>query len=268
VPLLLGGAAEGYIEAIIPHGRELGHDELELVQIMANQAAVALQNARLYDRIEQQAITDGLTGLYNHRHFYKRLEEELATAKRYGVPLSLLMLDLDDFKRFNDTFGHPAGDRVLCEVADILRHQVRSLVDLPARYGGEEFAVILPNTPVHGAEAAANRLRRHLVAVCDAANSAGQGGDGGGRGGGPAARGGVAPPSEDAADAVGERIRKSIAAARFEGRGGQRHAHMTVSIGIASSPDHCRDVEGLVDCADKALYLAKRMGKNRVETYC
>ena len=147
MPLVLRGAAEGYIEAVIPPGRELGRDELELVQIVANQAAVALENARLYDRIEQQAITDGLTGLYNHRHFYKRLEEEVATAKRYGVPLSLLMLDLDDFKRFNDTFGHPAGDRVLCEVADILRHQVRNLVDLPARYGGEEFAVILPNTP-------------------------------------------------------------------------------------------------------------------------
>jgi diguanylate cyclase (GGDEF)-like protein len=66
---------------------------------------------------------------------------------------------------------------------------------------------------------------------------------------------------------VGERIRKTIATARFEGRGGERQAHMTVSIGIASFPDHCRDAEGLVDCADKALYLAKRMGKNRVETY-
>ncbi len=268
VPLVLRGAAEGYVEAAIPPGRELGNDELELVQIVANQAAVALENARLYDRIEQQAITDGLTRLYNHRHFYKRLEEEVATAKRYDVPLSLLMLDLDDFKRFNDTFGHPAGDRVLCEVADILRHQVRNLVDLPARYGGEEFAVILPNTPMSGAQAAAKRLRQHLVEACDAAAAAVEGGDGrGGDGGGPAAHGGVAPPSEDTADAVGERIRKSIATARFEGRGGQRHAHMTVSIGIASFPDHCRDAEGLVDCADKALYLAKRMGKNRVETY-
>jgi len=267
VPLVVRGVAEGYIEAVLPPGRECGRDELELVQIVANQAAVALENARLYDRIEQQAITDGLTGLYNHRHFYTRLEEEVATAKRYSVPLSLLMLDLDDFKRFNDAFGHQAGDRVLCEVADILRHQVRSLVDLPARYGGEEFAVILPNTPMSGAEAAAKRLCRHLVEVCDAAGAAGESGDGGGNGGGPAARGAVAPPSEDAADAVGERIRKSIATTRFEGRSGERHAHMTVSIGIASFPDHCRDAEGLVDCADKALYLAKRMGKNRVETY-
>jgi diguanylate cyclase (GGDEF)-like protein len=268
VPLVVRDTAEGYIEAVTSPGRRHDGDELELVQIVANQAAVALENARLYDRIEQQAITDGLTGLYNHRYFYQRLEEEVATSARYGAPLSLLMLDLDDFKRFNDTFGHPAGDQVLREVADLLRRQIRSLVDLPARYGGEEFAVILPNTPVSGAQAAANRLWRHLEAVCDAAAAAGAAGeDGNGDGGGPATSRGVAPLSAECADAVGERIRCNIAMTDFEGRPGERDVHMTVSIGIASFPDHCGDAQGLVNCADKALYLAKSMGKNRVETF-
>jgi diguanylate cyclase (GGDEF)-like protein len=268
VPLVVRDTVEGYIEAVAPPGRRYDGDELELVQIVANQAAVALENARLYDRIEQQAITDGLTGLFNHRYFYKRLEEEVATSARYGAPLSLLMLDLDDFKQFNDNFGHPAGDQVLREVADILRHQVRNLVDLPARYGGEEFAVILPNTPVSGAQAAANRLWRQLEVVCDAAAVAGDGGEAGESDAGePATHRGVAPRSEEAADAVGERIRKNIAMAGFEGRAGQRQVHMTVSIGIASFPEHGHDAQGLVNCADKALYLAKRMGKNRVETF-
>ncbi|HJW75100.1 MAG TPA: sensor domain-containing diguanylate cyclase, partial [Thermoleophilia bacterium] len=268
VPLVLRGTAEGYIEAVTPARRQHDEDELELVQIVANQAAVALENARLYDRIEREAVTDGLTGLYNHRYFFKRLEEEVATSQRYGAPLSLLMLDLDDFKEFNDTYGHPTGDRVLREVADILRNQLRNLVDLPARYGGEEFAVILPNTPLSGAEAAARRLWQYLEDVCGAASPAGEpASDEDGNGSAPAATGRVAPPAEEAADAVGERIRRNIAAASFEGSAGQRYVHMTVSIGIAGFPEHARDARELVNCADKALYLAKRLGKNRVEIF-
>jgi diguanylate cyclase (GGDEF)-like protein len=264
VPLVVEGSAEGYIEVVAPGRRAYEHDELELLQIVASQAAVAFENARLYDRIEQQAITDGLTGLYNHRYFYKRLGEEVATSERYGAPLSLLMLDLDDFKRFNDTYGHLAGDLVLREIADILRHQVRNLIDLPARYGGEEFAVILPNTPLSGAQAAADRLRQRLTVVRDAD---GEAVTVGGDGDLPAGGGGVAPAAEDSADTVGERIRRNIATRRFEGKAGRRHVHLTVSIGIASYPEHCDDAESLVNCADKALYLAKRMGKNRVETF-
>ena len=97
----------------IAGARCFAEDEVELVQILANQAAVALQNGRLYETLKLQAITDGLTGLHNHRYFYERLEEEVAKSKRYGAPLSLLMLDLDDFKSFNDAYGHPAGDQAV-----------------------------------------------------------------------------------------------------------------------------------------------------------
>ena len=147
VPLRTKSRRDGELVVTSPLARPFDRDETDLVRIIANQVAAAIENARLYDRLEEQAITDGLTGLYNHRFFYDRLNAEVARARRYGLQLSLLMLDLDDFKRFNDTFGHQAGDRVLAEVGRILREQLRADVDIPCRYGGEEFAVILPHTP-------------------------------------------------------------------------------------------------------------------------
>ena len=96
--------------------RRFSSAEHEALQVLANQAAAALENERLYRRAEQQAIRDGLTGLYNHRHFQERLRQECDRARRYGTPLSLLMLDLDDFKSFNDQFGHQIGDEVLREI--------------------------------------------------------------------------------------------------------------------------------------------------------
>ncbi len=113
VPLRTKSRFHGELVVTSTDARPFDRDEMELVQIIANQLAVAVENARLYDRLEEQAITDGLTGLFNHRFFYDRLDAEVARARRYGLQLSLLMLDLDDFKRFNDTFGHQAGDRVL-----------------------------------------------------------------------------------------------------------------------------------------------------------
>ena len=119
---------------------------------------MAIQNARLYGDVEHLAITDGLTGLYNHRYFYDRLAQDVARAKRYDLPLSLLMIDIDDFKSFNDAHGHRAGDGLLRELGHVLRAQTRQQIDLVARYGGEEFAVILPSTGVAGATRAGERL--------------------------------------------------------------------------------------------------------------
>jgi diguanylate cyclase (GGDEF)-like protein len=240
VPLLIRDRVEGYIEAVDAGARCFAEDEVELVQILANQAAVALQNGRLYETLKLQAITDGLTGLYNHRYFYERLEEEVAKSKRYGAPLSLLMLDLDDFKSFNDAYGHPAGDQVLRQIADILHRQLRRQIDVVARYGGEEFAVILPSTPLAGAQAVGDRLQRQ-VSVC-------------------------VEDEDGAAELVGERIRAHVAKALF-GDDGEREVSVTVSIGVATFPDNASDAEGLVRAADKALYLAKRLGKNRVEIF-
>ena len=244
VPLMVKDEPQGYIDAGADRDGAFPEGEVELVQIIANQAAVSIENARLYRTIEEQAITDGLTDLYNYRHFYRRLEEEVAKSRRYETPLSLLMLDLDDFKRFNDRYGHPLGDRVLREVAEILRRQLRDKVDLPARYGGEEFAVLLPNTPMQGAQTVGDRLQKELAALGEDL---------------------LVEPG--GAHGVGERIRRSVEDARFEGDAGGPRVRVTVSVGIACMPDHARDGERLVGCADKALYLAKRMGKNRVETY-
>jgi diguanylate cyclase (GGDEF)-like protein len=111
----------------------------------------------VFEKTLLSAITDGLTGLYNHRYFQDRLEEELERSQRYGQPVALLMIDLDDFKRYNDANGHIAGDVLLADVAKMLRRTVRK-VDVVARYGGEEFAVILPATRKKGALIIANRL--------------------------------------------------------------------------------------------------------------
>lgn len=112
-------------------------------------------------RLAQLAVTDGLTSLYNHRHFHERLALETERSQRSGLPLSLLMLDVDHFKQFNDTFGHPAGDEVLRQLARVLA-DTRRANDVVARYGGEEFAVILVDTPKFTAAKVAERVRERI----------------------------------------------------------------------------------------------------------
>jgi GAF domain-containing protein len=149
VPLVFNGQPVGVLVLVEKTlERHWTEDEVALATALAEQAAVAIEHARLYKRVQDQAVTDGLTGLYNHRHFYERLEHEIARARRYGTPVSLLMIDLDDFKAFNDRNGHLAGDAVLRALAAVLTSELRQHLDLAARYGGEEFAVILPNTPL------------------------------------------------------------------------------------------------------------------------
>ena len=119
------------------------------------------EQKRLEEELRRQSVTDGLTGLYNRRYLDETLAREYARAKRYGTPLSVLMLDVDHFKRFNDAHGHEMGDRVLRAVARTTRGALRNH-DVACRYGGEEFAAILPNTPLQGAFAVAERLRRDV----------------------------------------------------------------------------------------------------------
>ena len=128
-------------------------------QLEAQKTALEEANTQLL----ALATTDGLTGLRNHREFHAQMEHERERAARDGTALSLVLLDVDHFKQYNDTFGHPAGDEVLKALAGLLRGQART-VDLAARYGGEEFAVLLPRTDADGANAAAERLR---VAVAE-----------------------------------------------------------------------------------------------------
>jgi diguanylate cyclase (GGDEF)-like protein len=126
---------------------------------MANQVALALKNATEHKRVQELAITDELTGLYNRRAFHKALDKELRRSKRYKKPLSLIMLDIDGFKAINDKFGHQAGDGVLRSLALNLQRAIRE-IDFLARYGGDEFAVILPETEAKQAAVLAERLKK------------------------------------------------------------------------------------------------------------
>lgn len=137
---------------------------LNLCQLVANISANALENAILFESVqktniylEELAITDGLTSLYNHHHFYNRLDKEFSRAVRYSESLSCILLDIDDFKKINDTYGHRSGDKVLEQMGLLIKNLARES-DIPSRYGGEEFAILLPQTGVKGALKMANRL--------------------------------------------------------------------------------------------------------------
>jgi diguanylate cyclase (GGDEF)-like protein len=132
-----------------------------LVQSFAGHVALALDNARLYREMRHSAHTDGLTGLYNRRYLYQELERELARSRRYGHPLSLVICDLDNFKMYNDQYGHLAGDDLLRELGEMMNSYIRKS-DTAFRYGGEEFAVILPHTDQGSALVLAERLREAI----------------------------------------------------------------------------------------------------------
>jgi diguanylate cyclase (GGDEF)-like protein len=150
--------------SIARRGREFTEQERDLFAYLAGQATLSIENVDLHETVQEQAITDELTGLFNVRQFHSRLDNEIERAERFGTPLSLVMLDIDKFKSVNDNHGHQQGDRVLVEVARVLRRLSRD-VDLPARYGGEEMAVVLPQTDLGGAELGAERMRAAIEAM-------------------------------------------------------------------------------------------------------
>lgn len=158
-PLLSKGEVIGMITLDRTEVNAFSEDEADIASVFANHVAIALENARLYEETRYQAVTDGLTGLYNSRYFYQMLEKELERSRRYGHRCSLIMLDLDDFKKYNDQYGHLAGDDLLRELADLICNEIRR-VDTAARYGGEEFVVIVPETNGDQAAALAERLRK------------------------------------------------------------------------------------------------------------
>jgi diguanylate cyclase (GGDEF)-like protein len=145
-----------------PESRKISRETIVPVVNLANEASLALEMVDLHEQMRKMSITDGLTGLFNHREFYQQLRRELERARRYRHTVSLLIIDVDDFKRFNDRFGHLAGDLALRKIADLLRHCARA-TDVVARYGGEEFAVILPESTASGALMLAERIKTEVA---------------------------------------------------------------------------------------------------------
>lgn len=201
----------------------------DFLERLAALVAVCLDSALATERLKLAGLTDGLTGVHNRRYFESRCLEEVQTARRSGLPLSCLLLDVDHFKRINDNYGHPAGDAVLRYVAKLIRAQLRGSdvvaraqprgSDVVARYGGEEFVVLLPGTPLPAALETAERIRRVIAAQT------------------------MPVP-------VPEPLR------------------ITVSIGAAAllpGDDPAALAADLVQRADQALYAAKQGGRNRVQ---
>ena len=132
-------------------------EDIALIELISQLVGASIGNVKLFERIQRQATMDGLTGLINHKRFYEILEKELWRSRRYGGHISLIMIDIDNLKTINDTYGHRAGDKVIRKISGKIRECVRQ-IDAAARYGGDEFAVILPNTTLDDAVVVAERM--------------------------------------------------------------------------------------------------------------
>jgi diguanylate cyclase (GGDEF)-like protein len=163
VPLTAGDQFVGALQVDQPRsGLAPRLEDVQALEIFANQAVTAIQSARAYETTRQMSVRDSLTEAFNHRYFQETLSRELARHERSGQPLALVMLDIDDFKRTNDRYGHPIGDLVLRGIVEELTKGVREM-DTVARYGGEEFAIIFPETTPAKAWVVADRLRNRVA---------------------------------------------------------------------------------------------------------
>lgn len=228
-PVIFTGELLGVLTVESKNENAFNEDDIRLLSILSLQVAVGMHNARMYAEIEKMAITDPLTGLYNYRYFYQRLGAELARSQRYHHPLTVIMIDLDDFKKINDHCGHLCGDRVLKEAALAIRKNIRRYdepmvlkggeLDIISRYGGEEFIIIQPDTPLAGGLVCAERLRKMLETEIGV-------------------RSGL-PCNENSPERV------------------------TGSFGVAAYRDG-DTMDSIIKRTDTAMYQAKEQGKNRV----
>ncbi|MBN1148166.1 MAG: diguanylate cyclase, partial [Anaerolineales bacterium] len=170
VPMYLRGKVVGMLSAQSYQVHGYTPEDQYLLEMLATYAAIALDNASLFRRIQQLAITDTLTGIFNRRHLFALGQREFLRAKRLSHSLSVIMLDIDHFKQVNDSYGHAAGDHVLHRLAQLLRSAIRE-IDIIGRYGGEEFTIILPETNLFTAQEIAERLREHVNETFQGADS-------------------------------------------------------------------------------------------------
>lgn len=145
--------------------REFNHREIAVLNLLATQATIAIEKMHLLEKVEYLAITDELTQLYNYRYFFNTLSNEVYRAARYGNPLSLIIMDIDNFKKFNDAYGHPQGNFILSLVSEIFKKNVRN-TDTVARYGGEEFVIVSPENDKQSAYILAERIRMDVEKFC------------------------------------------------------------------------------------------------------
>jgi len=190
-------------------------NDIKFFSEVAEQVAIAIEKAIIYEKTKEASMRDELTRLYNRRYFFEYLEKESLRADRYNKNFSILMLDIDHFKNFNDKNGHIKGDNVLKQMAQLIGNKLRCS-DVVARYGGEEFIILLPET------------------------------------------------QKKAAIIAAEKLRKAIEDFKYEGGENQPEGRLTVTIGVATWPDDAAFTSELIDIADKALYLGKKQGRNRV----
>ncbi len=158
VPLIRHKQFLGFltIDSYVPGAYQ--QEDALIAQTFADEAAIVIENARLYEKAQQMATSDGLTGIFNRRYFYEIAKKEFERSQRYNTPLSTIMIDIDHFKYINDTYGHAAGDRVLIQFVERMQAELRN-TDILSRYGGEEFAILLPETDSEEAFQVAERLR-------------------------------------------------------------------------------------------------------------
>ena len=165
LPLKFGERVVGVMNVANRHPHAFSESALRVLRLLGDQAAIAIENARLHNLVIEQARTDITTGLSNRRALDQRIEEEVQRASRYNRPFALIMMDLDNFKQVNDTFGHPVGDRVLRQIAELIGALVRE-TDFLARFGGDEFALVLAETDRAAGQQMVRRIHA-AVAACE-----------------------------------------------------------------------------------------------------
>ncbi|MBU0951446.1 MAG: sensor domain-containing diguanylate cyclase [Elusimicrobia bacterium] len=219
IPIVIKGRSVGviFVDNYISK-KKIDDDTIQALKVFANQSGIAIENAKIHETIESLATRDGLTNIYNHRYFQEALRKELEKSAKYNRPLSLIFIDIDNFKDYNDKNGHVEGDDLLKEITQLFRENIRD-VDILARYGGEEFVIVLPET---------SRADAYQIA---------------------------------------EKARKAVEGYTFKLAESQSQGRITVSMGVSAFPEDASSPETLIDIADKGLYKAKTIGKNRVCSY-